>query len=1845
MAPDYMLTVWDWEDELMGLHSKAFGQDVWNVRFSDDDMGRLTTSGIGHIRFWKMASTFTGLKLQGYIGKFGKVDLSDIEHFVELPDGKVVSGTEEGSLLLWEGNFIKCRFTLADGKPCHKGMITFITFDRSEKCIISASLDGLIRWWDFTAIDTAEVDSDHSMDFELTPIAEYSPAGGVGIKAMAECKGLGMNRLFVAIDISGHAHSIAFTLLEDPLAAKKRRKSRAQLRICDALVLLQEKEKDRLERSPDGGGEELEIAVIDKQELALEKHTFNHYHAGAITGMDCCPLDHIVATCGSDGVVRCIDYVYRKEIATRSFDCPATTLKWLDTSLDALASSFIVGFEDGIVRVLSIGRALTGRLAILRRVAFKPHNAALVDISFSESGRYVATSGKDGIIFFLRCKPLEGDEMAELEPLRFVSVTAMAGKADVYCQRIAWSPNEKYILASCSDGVVREIDLSALLGFSLQLSEEEEKVTYEIDLPYREVQTTITVLPADKSGIFKLYREDSVISEANVQPPSAGDATTSGNGGTNASNAGESAPAGTATTGTDSPSKLSKTNTADLNAKPVPSNQVLKLANAIYARNRLPSTFLGAASLSANQHLLIEGDLSNSDHCQELVTGLYSMDNKDFLRPPQVVSMRYSWSKKFLLVGLSDGHVLVRPTDHLLVFARSMAHNSSMRGASLLAQSFDDRFLLSAGSDGMLVVHRNRLDFIQQRADSLFKDIDAGVFGREIVKAPPVGGSGVLAEPRYLSFVSGVHASGEDTLFDPALTAKKPEPLFEKELFNPAEEATDLQSGAYSIQDNRLKMEENAKRSAADELKNRVRASVRALRKDYEKILKENETIPENVRLKPIELEVDGEFFSLLRKKGQDMLEEVHRECAYESEKAEQQLEKIKNRLMSGLLIEEMPLFAFDLISHGADGQAIVRRQPKSMVLSLRAASLDPTVTDVIKEVKNEVHRRELQESRQRSNELAQKRAMEAMDEMKSRLLKKDEEGGGGNNNKVESNIGSADKQASDQPHESTAVIRRKLRKERKEELSKHSAEKPNENDDDIRDIEAIQLAERTVGDYKLKCADDYEVPEDQRINVIKKVRQMAMLEESMLAIRLQFNDRFLALRQLKRDIIYSVHRDNKRIREIDAELKQEELSLHLWEPNIDPSEYPDDYEEVTEDELKEFIKATEKSTWKDAQAPPARIVTGSKTTIVKNNKTGSLEVRKQSKNIKPVREYRDQLGSFLSDPSIMKVTPERMDAPKFYEVEEALFSPFLKNSSSEEAKKVRDLEEKVPSLRFIKSLLKQRTQSMQVTYAQKKINAQRRRDLEFERSMTLKKIEDNVSSFREAVDELRLDRHKVLADLKLAELKLLTLYQEYKLLQTFEARDTALQQKQVRCKGEESEILALSLENKARLEGKQEEIQHWNDKVTQIATEFKSLLPESHPYLETLTKIFRKKIKRNKGGGDDNEDEDEEEEEEEDEDEDDEEVEDICPPGCDQIVFEKILDLREKKLDTEEVCTEIQKSIDDLKRTADRLKQREKQIAKEAQQTELEVRQFQLQKQTALNQIRIVVPLQLSQIYMFETSGCLTGPTDRPIQIDEDLSRKIALIKDAEKRALVPQVDMKSHTLFSKRNLLRLQERITELHQEIEEAKEGFSLLHKERANLLKDHESKQGETESWIARCRDLQMLKFGREIDLDELEARSDRTKELEMEQIVAEERAKFEKENARLMKDVLAAQEKLAQVTVENTKLLEEVSRLTELKMTIAQELNAPTQTVQPPSALDDYKDAEERKRIASYVKFQATELEALRLELNMLKRKEAPIFSYTAPSLPAPQLGLSSIDSQKKSSDFVLPPIPKASGKN
>ena len=105
------------------------------------------------------------------------------------------------------------------------------------------------------------------------------------------------------------------------------------------------------------------------------------------------------------------------------------------------------------------------------------------------------------------------------------------------------------------------------------------------------------------------------------------------------------------------------------------------------------------------------------------------------------------------------------------------------------------------------------------------------------------------------------------------------------------------------------------------------------------------------------------------------------------------------------------------------------------------------------------------------------------------------------------------------------------------------------------------------------------------------------------------------------------------------------------------------------------------------------------------------------------------------------------------------------------------------------------------------------------------------------------------------------------------------------------------------------------------------------------------------------------------------------------------------------------------------------------------------------------------------------------------------------------------------------MKERISELHVEIDAAKEDFRHLHRERGLLTKERDLQKTDIETWSARCKELQMLKFGREIDLDELEANSDQTKEKEAEEVLQSDAEKFKAKSAKLFKTSARLEEEL------------------------------------------------------------------------------------------------------------------------
>lgn len=68
---------------------------------------------------------------------------------------QVLSGTEFGNLLLWEGGLVKIVFTRKNERPCHSGPIEVVFLCTDENVFVTGGSDGYIRKWCYQEIDSA----------------------------------------------------------------------------------------------------------------------------------------------------------------------------------------------------------------------------------------------------------------------------------------------------------------------------------------------------------------------------------------------------------------------------------------------------------------------------------------------------------------------------------------------------------------------------------------------------------------------------------------------------------------------------------------------------------------------------------------------------------------------------------------------------------------------------------------------------------------------------------------------------------------------------------------------------------------------------------------------------------------------------------------------------------------------------------------------------------------------------------------------------------------------------------------------------------------------------------------------------------------------------------------------------------------------------------------------------------------------------------------------------------------------------------------------------------------------------------------------------------------------------------------------------------------------------------------------------------------------------------------------------------------------------------------------------------------------------------------------------------
>jgi len=472
------------------------------------------------------------------------------------------------------------------------------------------------------------------------------------------------------------------------------------------------------------------------------------------------------------------------------------------------------------------------------------------------------------------------------------------------------------------------------------------------------------------------------------------------------------------------------------------------------------------------------------------------------------------------------------------------------------------------------------------------------------------------------------------------------------------------------------------------------------------------------------------------------------------------------------------------------------------------------------------------------------------------------------------------------------------------------------------------------------------------------------------------------------------------------------------------------------------------------------------------------------------------------------------------------------------------------------------------------------REKLLFERRKLLERRQRSISSFDAALVELRVEKLKLAADLKTTDLRKLALFQELQLLKEFEKKDVSLAQKLETKHHEKSEIVGRVAECQDKLTQKKGEIERLLEKDKQIMQEFNSALGENNKFYDVLLRIFKKKIKRARksnaeGGGDEEYNSDEDEDEGLDSDEElDGEEEEVCPPGCDPALYEKVCELREKRLEQEDVYADFQKGVELLKKENDTLVKKEKVIDKALRDTEADIQAFQTEKQRKLNELHVLVTLQLHQVEHL---------------VDEKLP-----------------ADLTSSLVISNAELRQLKARTRVIQDEKKELRRKQKSLRAEHAALLKDQAIKAERVREYEARAYDVQMLKFGQVIDLEALDSVGVNKNAEELRERIRELERKQDKVVHAWSSKLKHAKGDLKLATEQSTTRLNSVASLFERQQKLEASLNKNQQATI--SAREPQAERQERQKLVQLVKLQAKEVEALKLEINMLRRKGGHVYS-------------------------------------
>ncbi|XP_053313360.1 cilia- and flagella-associated protein 44 [Spea bombifrons] len=1580
-SPDYMLTLWDWRREKITLRSKASSQDVFQVTFSPENEKQLTTCGTGHIKFWKMAHTFTGLKLQGELGRFGKTALTDIEGYVELPDGKVISGSEWGNMLLWEGGLIKVELCRKGRRPCHNGPINQFVLDEGE--LITIGTDGYVRVWDFETVDTADAADDTGL-LEMEPMNELLVGKHVNLRFMVKVMDPD-SPLWFAQDANGAIWKLDLSF----------------------------------------------------SNITQDPERLFSFHSGNITALDASPSTHLMASTSLDRSVRIYDFVGKNPLAEMRFRQGGTCLVWAPRMVNPKGGLFAAGFEDGVVRILEVynpqglrlvaGRPGSHRAEINLKQAFKPHTATVTALAYERNGEILATGSEDKTVFFFAV----GDKY---EPIGFVCVPGPV-------RELHWSPpshEQNTLLVLCKNGCAVQIPAPAA-------EKRDPAVSYEItDLRLQYFRFC--------SIRSKIEREEDLARRREVKEKKRQ----------------EMEARLKHQKGADLTEEDLQQETGD-EEEPLPPLYVPEEPSPVlcgfYASpgefwlslGGYDSGFLYLCKFDENQ---AADPITRRDEPRSALPIENAAHNP-------IHKVHFSSSKQLLFCGMQDGAIRVYPLQANDPSLHSMqgywslgVHDNQYGHVQAICCSYDNQYLVTCGADS------NIFTFSILSMEDIERD---------------------LKEKK----------------------TKVPSPRRDLEGEKPAEDIDD--PNAYSIENAKQKRQYDLMVKAAEVKKDNKRRTLESLRNEFRVLLRKNSELPTHMQLSRAEFEMDHRIREEMERRTSERIRTVMKELAWDQERHSLALKKLQARFRDNVEFDTVRVRGIN-----SDHQVSTYR-----LLSLNEKPYRVKGTQGKRRLtRHELYPKE-PEATKDGHELAIAERAAAEGKEASIPVQKQKWPG---KHKAGSRL---ERMRKIMEKTETAKSKISQRKKEWEELYK---KKPNDDYEDPQDLLAIKNAKENMGDFKLKTAADYTVPEHLRINAERKRNELAMLEDTIHERKSAMNLAILALRDFKADTIKEIQKLTEEVKLTQSRLEPTKRLAVPPVPRMLPDEVPENKFRYDSETLQRF------------------------------------QLEQENKSKRPLKEEAfGGFGGFGGETNTALNEGETRSLPSSRSTRGGSAAC---GSAQEEEKS--ELEKEIARIDEIRNM--------------------------YEQQNLIKKINELVSNFDAELRILRHEKLKLDVEMKMADLRHVTLFEELLLLKEFEKREDILQERVSDRVSEKEDMKAKSEEYLQQLEAKKREITNLQEQETALHSTFQSSLGENNKFAGFLTKVFKKKIKRTKKkeipGAEEEEEESEDDSDEEstwesDEDESGSEEgvfdDSICPDNCDPALFEKTLRLRERRLDIEDSLTEEKKVADNLKKEYDALAKKVKVVDVSLSIAEKELDAFQREKQQKLNELHVVVPLKLHQV-----DHTVNG------EIPGDLSQAL---------------------VFSHHSLDGLQRRIEELQREKLEQRELYRQAREQHKQLIRDRKEMESQIRKLQEKCRQQMMMKFGRLVDLESLQTLSVNVNLEELKIKSLETGQKMDKEVAEWEAKVMEKKRELMGVTREQTRKLEKMNELLMEQKALEEKLDARQTCAGEEFRGPRSADIRGRNKLLHMVQIQAKEIGNLKEEISLLSKKGGSILPPAHPPVP------------------------------